>query len=185
MCGLVLLLSFCFIKDFQKLNKLCVCCEFITDSIPDWPGVFCFKSNVLGSDRVCSRLGFTWSFRSWKQAASPLVYKAIIPLWLIYVVLWWLVCIYSFCIKRFDIIFYSFRCKILMWCSSFFYSNISFFLFSPSNFFLLTIWGSVLGFLASNTGLCIVVENSSVEFFPESLQWYQSYWFSDNLGSVA
>ena len=46
-----------------------------------------------------------------------------------------------FCIKRFDIIFYSFRCEILMCSSSFFYSNTSFFLFSPSKFFLMTIWG--------------------------------------------
>ena len=128
------------------------------------PVCFCFKSNVLGSDQAYLRVRFRYKFQSWKQEGSPLVIQ-VFPLWLMYVYSdKWYVYIQSSFQRDLLYYIYSFRCEILM-CSSFsFYSKFLSFYFSSSNLFLLTVWGSILGFLTSNTGLSIVVENSSVEF---------------------
>ena len=62
--------------DFPKLNKL-LCCDCVVNLslivFQTDPVNFVLNQKCSGQTEYISRLGIAWSFRSWKQEASPRV----------------------------------------------------------------------------------------------------------------
>ena len=171
MCGLVLLLSFSF-KRISKVKQVDCCMNLSLKVFQTDPGEFCFASNVLGLDQVYYQVRYRLELqkRSWSRdvfhifTGTSLFPLCVVLIWMYTLMLW-----YQFFDKvLLIIIFCPFRCETLIFL--FFYSNISFILFSPSIFFLIAFW--VFQYLSLDTG-CVSVW-IRVSKFPGRYSWYQS-----------